>query len=214
MMMDELDLLKKDWQNKEEHLPKLSFNEIYKMIWKKSSSIVKWIFYISIAEFIFWIAIQFIPLKSEELFGEGPQFMQTVENGLDLIFFVVMFYFMFQFYQNYKRITAIDSSKELMKKILKTRKTVMRYVWFNLGLFALAMVIVFTEVLVFNPPENIIAQINNADSSAVSWFILILLFIGTILFIGLILWLFYKLLYGILLKRLKVNYRELKKLEV
>ena len=35
MMMDELELLKKDWQNKEEHHPKLSFDEIYKMIWKK-----------------------------------------------------------------------------------------------------------------------------------------------------------------------------------
>jgi len=36
-MMDELELLKKDWQNKEEHLPKLSYEEIYTMIWKKSS---------------------------------------------------------------------------------------------------------------------------------------------------------------------------------
>ena len=55
--MDELELLKKDWQKKDEHLPKLSYNEIYTMIWKKSSSIVKWIFYISIMEFVFWIAI-------------------------------------------------------------------------------------------------------------------------------------------------------------
>ena len=42
--MDELELLKKDWRKKEEYLPKLSYDEIYKMIWKKSSSIVKWIF--------------------------------------------------------------------------------------------------------------------------------------------------------------------------
>ncbi len=59
-MMDELELLKKDWQNKEEHLPKLSYDEIYKMIWKKSSSIVKWIFYISLIEFIFWAGINII----------------------------------------------------------------------------------------------------------------------------------------------------------
>ncbi len=53
-MMDELELLKKDWQNKEEHLPKnLSYDEIYKMIWKKSSSIVKWIFYISLSNLYF-----------------------------------------------------------------------------------------------------------------------------------------------------------------
>ena len=52
-MMDELELLKKDWQKKEKDLPKLSYDDIYKMIWKKSSSFVKWIFYISIIEFVF-----------------------------------------------------------------------------------------------------------------------------------------------------------------
>ena len=51
-MVDELELLKKDWQKKDEYLPKLSYDEIYQMIWKKSSSIVKWIFYISIIEFV------------------------------------------------------------------------------------------------------------------------------------------------------------------
>ena len=52
--MDELDLLKKDWKKQEGNYPKLSYDEIYKMIWKKSSSIVKWIFVISIIEFLFW----------------------------------------------------------------------------------------------------------------------------------------------------------------
>jgi len=35
-----------------------------------------------------------------------------------------------------------------------------------------------------------------------------------IVFFGLLLWLFYRLLYGILLKRLTLNYKELKRLEV
>ena len=42
-MLDELELLKKDWQKREANLPKLSYEEIYPMIKKKSSSIVKWI---------------------------------------------------------------------------------------------------------------------------------------------------------------------------
>ena len=50
--MDDLDLLKEDWKKQEKSLPHLSYNEIYKMIWKKSSSIVKWIFVISILEFL------------------------------------------------------------------------------------------------------------------------------------------------------------------
>ena len=44
--MDELELLKKDWQKDDANYPKLTFDEIYKMLLKKSSSIVKWIFII------------------------------------------------------------------------------------------------------------------------------------------------------------------------
>ena len=50
--MDELELLKKDWQKDDNNYPKKSYNEIYKMILKKSSSIVKWILIISILEFM------------------------------------------------------------------------------------------------------------------------------------------------------------------
>ena len=48
--MEGLDLLKKEW-NKESNFPKITESEIYKMIHKKSSSIVKWIFIISILLF-------------------------------------------------------------------------------------------------------------------------------------------------------------------
>ena len=34
--MDELELLKKDWQSREQKLPKLSYEDIYKMLLKKS----------------------------------------------------------------------------------------------------------------------------------------------------------------------------------
>ena len=56
--MDELELLKKDWKKDHTDFPKLSYNEIYKMILKKSSSIVKWIFIISLLEFAFWSLIE------------------------------------------------------------------------------------------------------------------------------------------------------------
>jgi hypothetical protein len=42
--MDQLELLKKQWQSREQELPKLTYNDIYSMLLKKSSSIVKWIF--------------------------------------------------------------------------------------------------------------------------------------------------------------------------
>ncbi|WP_350287053.1 hypothetical protein [uncultured Croceitalea sp.] len=214
MMMDELELLKKDWQKQEETLPKLSYDDIYKMIWKKSSSIVKWIFYISIAEFVFWIAMTLIPINSEDITGSGAQFVKISEWVLEITAFIIIIYFIYQFYQNYQKISVTDSARDLMKKIIKTRKTVMRYVWFNLGLFALTMVVVLLEVLIFNPPTEVMEKISSADSTLIAWLLLGLFFAVAIVFFGLLLWLFYRLLYGILLKRLNENHRELKKLEV
>ena len=46
--MDELELLKKDWKNNNAQFKQVSENEIYGMLHKSSSSIVKWIFIISI----------------------------------------------------------------------------------------------------------------------------------------------------------------------
>ncbi|MGK0251535.1 MAG: hypothetical protein ACI81G_000973, partial [Gammaproteobacteria bacterium] len=56
-MVDELELLKKDWQKQEAHLPKLTKKDLYPMLLKKSSSIVKWILIISILEVLLWTSI-------------------------------------------------------------------------------------------------------------------------------------------------------------
>ncbi|WP_425590010.1 hypothetical protein [Flagellimonas algarum] len=212
--MDELELLKKDWQKQEAQLPKLSYEEIYKMIWKKSSSMVKWIFYISVAEFLFWIAMAFLPRTSEQLTGNGAELMRGVELSLEILSYLIIIYFIFKFYQNYKQITVTDSARNLMKKIIVTRKTVMQYVWFNLILFSVMMIVVFFEIVIFNPDEELASRIAQADQTIGVWFVVGALLLGGILFFAFLLWLFYRLIYGILLKRLNDNYNELKKLEV
>ena len=50
--MDELELLKKDWNKTDNTKHVLSSKEIYPMLLKKSSSIVKTLFYISVAELV------------------------------------------------------------------------------------------------------------------------------------------------------------------
>lgn len=213
-MMDELELLKKDWQKKEGDLPKLTYDEIYRMLWKKSSSIVKWIFYISIFEFVFWILLSFLPVNTETLSGQSAQTFGVVETVLEVINYLVIIYFIYQFYLNYRKISVTDTSRGLMKNIIKTRKTVMQYVWFNLILFAVLMIVVFLEFVGLNPNSEITATITEADNSTTLWVIVGLLLLVAILFFAFLLWLFYKLLYGILLRRLNENYKELKKLEV
>jgi hypothetical protein len=58
--MKELDLLKKDWQKNKDSFEQISEIEIYKMIHKKSSSIVKWILIISILEVLLWTSLSLI----------------------------------------------------------------------------------------------------------------------------------------------------------
>ena len=213
-MMDELELLKKDWQNKEEHLPKLSYDEIYKMIWKKSSSIVKWIFYISIIEFMFWIILGNIPFKGDDQLA-STKYTNLIASIFEYISYAITLFFVVKFYLNYRKITTDDSSRKLIKNILKVRKTVMQYVWTSLSLVGISLFILMTEMIFFEPDFRQI--IDKASSAEYPWLIYILFFVSLLILMAVVvglIWLFYRLVYGILLKRLNANYKELKKLEV
>ena len=213
-MMDELELLKKDWQNKEEHLPKLSYDEIYKMIWKKSSSIVKWIFYISIIEFMFWIILGNIPFKGDDQLA-STKYTNLIASIFEYISYAITLFFVVKFYLNYRKITTDDSSRKLIKNILKVRITVMQYVWTSLSLVGISLFILMTEMVFFEPDFRQI--IDKASSAEYPWLIYILFFVSLLILMAVVvglIWLFYRLVYGILLKRLNANYKELKKLEV
>ena len=211
--MDDLDLLKKDWKKQEENLPRLSFDEIYKMIWKKSSSIVKWIFLISILEFLLGAVLN-IFLADDEYWQQMEKYNLTEFTILVYIFsYLVTFYFIYKFYMNYRKINATDSAKKLMKNILKTRKTVKHYIAFIL--ISTGVVFLLTLYLMLrNHAQGADTTSQNMEFDAVQW----LIFIGgTILALAVLLgvvWLIYRLIYGILLGRLQKNYKELKKLDV
>ncbi|MEC7265017.1 MAG: hypothetical protein VXW38_14855 [Bacteroidota bacterium] len=214
-MMDELELLKKDWQKREADLPKLSYDQIYKMIWKKSSSIVKWIFYISILEFVFWASINLIFNDPDSIQELKDLHIHKVIMVLNVVNYAIILYFIFKFYTNYKKISFTDSSKKLMSTILKVKRTVTQYVWFNLIIFTTYLITNMYGVLLYGPEGKQIVEAASRDgNSTVFWIMVIgisVVFTAVILFL---IWLFYKLLYGILLKRLRENYNELKKLEI
>ena len=65
--MKELDLLKKDWQKNEASFEQVTEKDIYKMIHKKSSSIVKWILILSVLELILWSVLS-IGVKIDDYF--------------------------------------------------------------------------------------------------------------------------------------------------
>lgn len=213
--MDELELLKKDWQKDDNNYPKLTYNEIYKMILKKSSSIVKWIFIISILEFILWSVMSYF-LKDADYNKKFQEYnAESIMLPIIIFGYVIIAYFLYRFFMNYRTISVTDNAKVLMENILKTRRTVKQYVAVNLGYMILSAFVVLS--IQFNRDEEMISIIENASANGELFKFYAITIIITLLVLAIIigiLLVFYYLIYGILLKRLNSNYRELKKLEV
>ena len=205
--MDQLEILKKDWKKQEGTLPKLSKAELTKLIYKKSSSIVKWIFIISILEFVVPYLIILITgnESSEKMYEELG--LSDFMTKFYIVSYVIIFGFILMFYKNYRMISANANPKVLMQNIIKTRKTVKYYIWFNLVALAIISVVVLNKV--FNSNE-FLDKIPEGTNMIFVWLISMLL----ILVLVALLWLFYRLIYGILLNKLKVNYNELVSNEV
>lgn len=197
--MDLLDQYKKAWENQPENEQKVSKTDIYRMTKLRSSSIIKWIFLIGIMEFslltssYFFMDYDYINQQYKELGLENFYILFQVAA------YVVIIYFLRKFYLNYKNISVTDNTKGLMNQILKTRRTVKNYVLVNLILAAIVMIVLFVksfytkiEELTFSKSITIIG-----------------IYIIVIIFILFLFWLVYQLLYGILLKKLNKNYRNL-----
>ena len=212
--MDELDLLKKDWKKQESSFQQIGEKEIYGMLHKRSSSIVKWIVIISVLELLKWLSISFLTADDKYTKTLELYHLDTFMPIMSVISYGVILFFIFLFFKNYKAINTTDNIKQLMQNILKTRKTVKYYVWYNLAMTAISMIIVFIFQFLYDP--SIKKVIDNASSNIdpkTFYCIMLLVYAAVIIvFIGLI-WLFYRLLYGILMRRLQKNYDELKKID-
>lgn len=214
-MMDELDLLKKDWQNNEVNLPRLTYEEIYKMIWKKSSSVVRWIFYISIIEFLLPHLLYLIPSFRDEMnYNFAKQLgINGWIIGLTIIQYAVAIYFIFQFYRRYREISVLDDAKKLMKQIFRTRQTVKHYVIFCLGMVLLIFgVFIIGMALDDNLAETLNLNTQNIDPVNLKWILIGVMSVAGILFTALLAGIYF-LLYGLLTRKLYRNYTELKRME-
>lgn len=211
--MDELDLLKKDWNKTNTTFKSYSNTDIYTMLHKKSSSIVKTLFYISLAELVFWILINSIPyLSSAEYKAElnrlyGNDFLIY---ALTIVSYAVILIFVYLLFKSHEAISVVDDAKTLMKNILKTRKVIKWYVIYNLVMAFASLSIGLFHAFNDNPElSSQIADFNDKQLFLFAGFIVV--FTAAFVFV---IWLFYRLIYGILLRRLNRNYEELKKLEV
>lgn len=203
--MDELELLKKDWKKQESSFQQIGEKEIYGMLHKRSSSIVKWIVIISVLELLLWTSISFFT-ADEEYFKTLK--MYHLDTSMPIIAFInygVILFFIYLFFKNYRAINTTDTVKQLMQSILKTQKTVKYYVWYNLVLVGITSAIVIYSQFMF---DEAIHELYNKSK-------VFLIIIGAIFILIILLsfWLFYKILYGILIKNLSFNLTQLAKLK-
>lgn len=208
--MEGLDLLKKDWQKNGNAFVQYSDGELYKMLHKKSSSTVRWILIISILEVVFWTTVGLFN-NEDYLTKPGYASISNYITAFSYINYLVILMFIYLFYRNYVSISTLGSTRNLMQSILKTRKTVKWYVGYNLFMIAATLILGLIIAVNFNP-----TVININDSIANKESLTFMLIASYVLFLGIcigLFWLFYRLLYGVLMKRLLTNYKELKKIE-
>lgn len=204
--MDKLENLKNVWQNQAITGLNYTKEDIHNMVKKKSTSIVKWILIISIIEFLLpYVLILFTDLEAPN--SDLKEFdLGNIYRNYTIFHVVVILGFIYVFYRNYRNISADNSVKKLLGDILKTRRTVKYYIYFNLILASVFGLNTFYIIMNSEAGNNIIPENTNAT---VFWVVAILLF-G---FFILLLWLFYRIIYGFFLKKLQRNYRELRKRE-
>ena len=209
----DLDTYKKSWKNQPEETSTVSSVDIYKMSHSKSSSVVKWIFIIGLLEVAFWGGLNLlVPDDYMKVYTDFN--LINFLNYYFILHYVVIALFLVLFYKNYTSVSAVENTKTLMNKILRVRKTVKYYVYYNLGGFVLVTIIV--NSVMFSNPEILAKTMNpeklNVDINTLLSVTLITQIVA-ILIMLLILWLFYKVTYGTLLNKLNKNYIELDNLE-
>lgn len=206
--MEELDLLKKDWKKSENSFEQLSESDIYNMIHQKSSSIVKWILIISLIELSIGILLSLLSFDIDFFNKIDANGYSIYLEVLTIVNYAIILFFVYKFFKNYKTISSTDSTKKLMDDIISTRKTVQNYIWYNLIMIAISAL--FGSYVALSITEKT-KHISLDSSSMLIFCVACVLIVGVLVFLF---WLFYKLLYGRLLKKLFNNYNELKKIDL
>jgi hypothetical protein len=216
----DLDSFKKTWQEQPVQ-QKYDNNEILQMLNRKSRNYVKYIFWISVAEFLFFSVLglfYFVPSDDSNSFLKileklGAQKTPEVESGFDHTYFaikvlslLVTAYFVFKFYQNYRKIRIEENLKGLIIRIIKFKKTVNAFILISIVLL-IAFMFVFTAFIFYALNSQNVQPTGSALTIVITGII-----ISTVLSV-LLIWLYYRLVYGIIIRKLDKNLKQLKEID-
>ncbi|KMQ71208.1 hypothetical protein [Chryseobacterium koreense] len=216
----DLDHLKKTWQQQEVK-PKYDGTQIEEMLNKSSRNYVKYILWISIAEFIVILAMNiyytFLGDDTESflnILGKlGVQNTAKLEEDFTHLYFALKIVsmlitgvFVVLFYRNYRRINIESNLKKLILQIIQFKKTVNYFIFANILLIILVLGILAAFTFATLSGQNI--HLNHPTLIGFITGFMVTLILSVVL-----IWVYYRIAYGIILKRLGKNLAELKKIE-
>lgn len=215
-----LDQYKKTWQEQPIE-QKYSNAEILKMLNKKSTNYIKYIVWISIFEFSFFLALTIYYLFNDEDVSNyllmleklgiknSPQILSNFEHlyfAMKVLSLIVTGVFVVKFVLNFKRIKVESNLKKFILQIVKFKNTVNIFIITNI-----LLLVVFTAILSYFVFHTLQAQ--NIDLPRDTSIGLLVGLLLTTLLSVLLIWCYYRIVYGIIMKRLGTHLKQLKEIE-
>lgn len=216
----DLDTFKKTWQQ-QDVAPKYDSEEILSMLNRHSQDYVKYILWISIAEFLFIIGISvyyfysgdegnsFLHILQRMKIDVTPSIMESLEHFYSVLKFTsigITLLFVIKFFISYRSIRVESNLKKFILQIISFKKTVNLFILINI-----LFLVISTLLLVVFMFRTLALQNVEMSSSTVAGFVTGLV-LSLVFSVGLI-WLYYRLVYGIIIKRLSRNLAQLQEIE-
>ncbi len=216
----DIDSLKESWQ-KQPKKPTYDSRQIELMLNKSSRNYVKYILWISVIEFFLILGANlYYSFSGEENSGllnvlaklglkDSESFQQTLSLlylTLKIVSLSMTAVFVYFFYVNYRKISVEANLKKLILQIIKFKRTVQLFILANIALVILFTVIVGVFTFFLLAQQDI--HLTNPTLLGFILGLLLMMLISVLL-----IWVYYRLVYGFILKRLGKNLQQLKKIE-
>lgn len=212
----DIDSLKQQWQAQKISNP-YSHSEILNLLNKKSRNYVKYILWVNVIEFLIILGSHLLVDKHHSFFKIMENLDITVTDTLvqqynaiyitmQVVSLLVTGFFIFKFYFGYKGIKIEENLKQFILKIIYFRKTVNLFIFINIVLFIIYVITLVGFVIGYSSFQNI--EIESAR--ALRFIVTLSIGIGLCITLALI---YYRIVYGILVKRLGKNLKQLQEMD-
>lgn len=216
----DIDQLKNTWQNQKVE-DAYAQSDIEAMLNKKSKSYVKYILWVSIAEFIIFGVVNILRFFSRGNESEFETILSklNLHNEQEIILSMDRYYYIIKltsllltgvfvilFYKGYKKINVESNMKNFIQQIFKFKKSVNAFITCNVVLLILFLASFGIYLSIVMKQQN--EHVNGSSMIGILTGTVVALLLTVVLILF-----YYRLVYGILLKRLSKTMTQLKQLE-